>query len=72
MELLRNSYSPDAFLFYWTKLDSMASSLESLLAHRRAKKAARFGGISIDHNFNDNNLNQHVNNINASTNDILT
>ena len=48
---------------------SMASSLESLLAHRRAKKAARFGGI-IDHNLTDNNLNQHVNNTNASTNDI--
>ena len=38
MELLRNSYSPDTFLLYTNKLDSMASSLESLLAHRRAKK----------------------------------
>ena len=71
MELLRNSYSPDTFLFYTTKLDSMASSLESLLAHRRAKKAVRFGSI-IDHNLTDNNLDQHVNNTNASTNDILS
>ena len=70
MELLQNSYSPDAFSFCRTKLDCMASSLESLMAHRRAKKAARFGDI-IDHNLTDNNLNQHVNNTNASTNDIL-
>ena len=69
MELLRNSCSPDTFLFYTTKLDSMASSLESLLAHRRAKKAARFRG-TIDHNLTDNSLNQQVSNTNASTNDI--
>ena len=70
MELLRNSCSPDTFLFYTTKLDSMASSLESLLAHRRAKKkASRFRG-TIDHNLTDNNLNQQVSNTNASTNDI--
>ena len=56
MELLRISCSPDAFLFYTSKLDSMASSLETLLTHRRAKKAARFRGI--DHNFTDNSLNQ--------------
>ena len=40
MELLRNSCSPDAFLFYTAKLDSMALSLESLLANRRTKKTA--------------------------------
>ena len=33
MELLQNSYSQDTFLLYTNKLDSMASSLESLLAH---------------------------------------
>ena len=69
MELLRNSCSPYTFLFYTTKLDSMASSLESLLAHRRAKKAARFRGI-IDHHITDNSLNQQVTNTNAITNDI--
>ena len=40
MELLRNSSTQDEFLFYSTKLDSMALSLESLLANRRAKKTA--------------------------------
>ena len=45
------------------------SSLESLLTHRRAKKAARFRG-TIDHNLTDNSLNQQVSNTNASTNDI--
>ena len=69
MELLRNSCSPDAFLFYTSKLDSMASSLETLLTRRRAKKAARFRGI-IDHSFTDNSLNQLVNNTNASNNDM--
>ena len=71
MELLQNSYSPDTFLLYTNKLDSMASSLESLLAHRRAKKAARSRGI-INHNLTANHLNQHINNTNASTNDILS
>ena len=65
MELLHNSCSPDAFLFYTSKLDSMASSH----THRRAKKASRFRSI-IDHNFTDNSLNQQVNNTNASNNDI--
>ena len=69
MELLRNSCSSDTFLFYTTKLDSMASSLESLLAHRRVKKVARFRG-TIDHNLTDNSLDQQVSNTNASTNDI--
>ena len=46
----------------------MASSLETLLSHRRAKKAARFRGI--DHNFTDNSLNQQVNNTNVSNNDM--
>ena len=69
MDLLRNSCSPDAFLFYTSKLDSMASSLETLLTRRRAKKAARFRGI-IDHSFTDNSLNQLVNNTNASNNDM--
>ena len=54
--LLRNSYSPDTFLLYTNKLDSMASSLESLLAHRRAKEAARSRGI-INHNLTANHLN---------------
>ena len=49
----------------------MTSSLESLLAHRRAKIAARFGGI-VDLNLTDNNLNEHLNNTNPSTNDILS
>ena len=49
----------------------MASSLESLLAHRRAKKAARSRGI-INHNLTANHLNQHINYTNASTNDILS
>ena len=69
MELLRSSCSPDAFLFYTSKLDSMASSLETLLTHRRAKKAARFRGF-IDHSFTDNSVNQLVNNTNASNNDM--
>ena len=69
MELLRNSCSPGALLFYTSKLDSMASLLETLLTHRRAKKAARFRGI-IYHNSIDNSLNQQVNNTNASNNDI--
>ena len=47
----------------------MASLLETLLTHRRAKKAARFRGI-IYHNSTDNSLNQQVNNTNASNNDI--
>ena len=37
------------FLFHTTKLYSMTSMLEFLLAHRRAIKAARFRGI-IEHN----------------------
>ena len=49
----------------------MTSSLESLLAHGRAKIAARFGGI-VDLNLTDNNLNEHLNNTNPSTNDILS
>ena len=53
------SHSPDTFLLYANKLDSMASSLESLMAHRRAKKAARSRGI-INHNLTANHLNQHI------------
>ena len=34
-------------------------------------KKSRFGGI-VDHTLTDNNLNQHVNNTNPSTNDILS
>jgi len=49
MELLRDSRSRDTFLFHTTKLYSMTSMLEFLLAHRRAIKAARFHGI-IEHN----------------------
>lgn len=45
-----------------TKLYSMASSLESLLAHRRTKKASRFRGI-MDHNFTVNSLNRVFNRI---------
>ena len=71
IELLRNSYSPDTFLLYTNKLNSMASSLASLLAHRRAKKAARSRGIT-HHNLTANNLNQHVKDTDASTNDILS
>ena len=57
------SHSPDTFLLYANKLDSMASSLESLMAHRLAKKAARSCGI-INHNLTANHLNQHINNTN--------
>ena len=63
MELLRNSCSPDAFLFYTSKMDSTAPSLETLL------KTARFRGI-IYHDSTDNSLNQQVNDTNASNNDI--
>ena len=71
MELLRKSCSPETFLFYTTKLDSIASSPESLLAHRFGKKknGARFRVI-IDHNLTDDRLNQQAFNTNASNNDI--
>ena len=69
MELLRNSCLQDVFLFYTTKLDSMASSLESLCLLTDLPRTARFRGV-IDHNSTDNNLNQQVNNPNASVNDI--
>ena len=56
LELLRNSCSTDAFNFYKTKLDTMALSLESLLARRRAKKTAPIRRI-INHNRTDNSIN---------------
>ena len=63
MELLRNSCTPEQFLFYSNKLDPMALSLESLLANRRAKKTAPIRRL-IDNNNTDNSLvNPQVNNI---------
>ena len=63
MELLRNSCTPEQFSFYSNKLDSMALSLESLLANRRAKKTAAIRRL-IDNNNTDNSLvNPQVNNI---------
>ena len=63
MELLRNSCTPEQFSFYSNKLDSMALSLESLLANRRAKKTAPIRRL-IDNNNTDNSLvNPQVNNI---------
>ena len=71
MELLRKSCSPDTFLFYTTKLDSIASSPETtLLAHRFGKKNAAHFRIIIDHNLTDDRLNQQAFNTNASNNDI--
>ena len=64
MELLRNSCSQDEFLFYSTKLDSMALSLEPLLTNRRAKKTAPIRRIIDNNNFTDNSLvNPQVNSI---------
>ena len=60
LELLRNSCSTDAFSFYQAKLDSMALSLESLLAERRAKKTAPIRRF-INHNLTDNSINPQVN-----------
>ena len=69
MDLLRNSCAVDAFLFFASKLNSMSSSLGTLLTLRCAKKAARLSRI-IDHDFTDHSLNQQDNNTNASNNDI--
>ena len=63
MELLRNSCTPEQFSFYSNKLDSMALSLESLLANRREKKTAPIRRL-INNNNTDNSLvNPQVNNI---------
>ena len=53
---------------YKTKLDTMALSLASLLARRRAKKTAPIRRI-INHNRTDNSINPQVN-TNANNNDI--
>ena len=66
-ELLRNSSTPAAFLFYTSKLDSMALSLESLLTNRRAKKTAPIRHF-VNNNLGHNSLNPQVN-TNTDVND---
>ena len=63
MELLRNSCTQDEFLFYSTKLDFMALSLESLLANRRAKKTAPIRRIIHNNNTINSLVNPQVNSI---------